>query len=118
MCDRSTIGRSIQAPRPSTVTKQRSASADLECLRLARALVTLRAPLAEILQRGRRERWSARFERHAADCNALAKEFRDTYPSMAKQLVELLQRIAACDRESSAINGDAPDDEFRAADAG
>jgi hypothetical protein len=28
-------------------------------------------------------------------------------------LVELLQRIAACDRESSAINGDAPDDEFR-----
>ena len=32
---------------------------------------------------------------------------------MAKQLVELLQRIAACDRESSAINGDAPDDEFR-----
>jgi len=101
------------APVDRDQAAQRSASADLECRRLARALITLRARLAEILQQERRERWSARFERHAADCNALAKEFRDTYPSMAKQLVELLQRIAACDRESSAINGDAPDNEFR-----
>src|SRR5262249_2420338 len=52
---------------PSTVdadqAAQRSASADLRCQRLARALVTLRA---RILQQERRERWSARFERHAA----------------------------------------------------
>src|SRR5262249_39579034 len=83
---------------------QRSASADLECLRLARALVTLRARRAEILQR---ERWSARFERQSAACAALAKEFADSYRSIAKQLVELLQRIESCDRESAAINSDA-----------
>jgi hypothetical protein len=68
---------------------QRSASADLECRRLARALVTLRARLAEILQQERRECWSARFERHAADCDALAKEFRDTYPSMARTYLKI-----------------------------
>src|SRR5262249_61629063 len=85
---------------------QRSASADLECLRLARALVTLRARLAEILQR---ERWSARFERQSAACAALAKEFADSYRSIAKQLVELLQRIESCDRESDPINSDASD---------
>ena len=92
---------------------QRSASADLECRRLARALITLRARLAEILQQERRERWLARYQRHAADCDVLATELRDSYPSIAKQLVELLQRVEACDRESAAINHDAPDDEFR-----
>src|SRR5262249_61715027 len=74
---------------------QRSASAD--------------SRLAEILQQERRERWSARFERQSAACAALAKEFADSYRSIAKQLVELLQRIESCDRESDPINSDASD---------
>jgi|SRR5262249_35559942 len=92
---------------------QRANAAVLRCQRYATALVRLRARLADALQEERRERWSARYERQSAACDALAKDFAETYPNLTKQLVELLQRIEACDRESAAINGDAPDDEHR-----
>src|SRR5262249_18264164 len=92
---------------------QRSSNADLKCQRLTAALVRLRARLTEALQQERRERWSARYARHNADCDALGKELAETYNATTAKLVELLQRIEACDRDSSAINHDAPDDEHK-----
>jgi hypothetical protein len=92
---------------------QRANSGVLKCQRYALALVKLRARLAEALRSENHARWLARYQRHSADCDALAKELADTYPTLSRQLLELLQRIAACDRESAAINGDAPDDEHK-----
>jgi hypothetical protein len=101
------------APHDAEAAQRAADVAVLTCRRLAAALVRLREKLKVALREENHERWVARYQRHHAECNALAKEFTDTYPTLTKQLVELLQRVAACDRESAAINGDAPDDEHK-----
>jgi len=66
------------------------------------------------MQQERRERWSARYERHAAErYKPLAEEFAEFYHSSVAKAVDLLHRMAECDRESAAINSDAPDAEHR-----
>jgi hypothetical protein len=43
----------------------------------------------------------------------LAAEMHESYPAAVAQLVDLFQRMAACDREPSRTNGSAPPGDHR-----
>jgi hypothetical protein len=55
-----------------------------------------------------RQNWQARYEAAAVQRDALAKELRDLYPQFAPRLADLFTRIAANDRELSALHGSRP----------
>jgi hypothetical protein len=57
--------------------------------------------------------WEPESKRVEAQRDALAAEMRQVYPAAVAQLVDLFQRAAECDRQSSRINGLAPPGDHR-----
>jgi hypothetical protein len=84
------------------------AAAELRRDRLRIALPKLRAKLATALAREIEERWLARAARLQTKIDALATEFRDTYPPAVQTLLDLFIRCRELEAEVSMHNSQAP----------
>jgi hypothetical protein len=58
-------------------------------------------------------RWEADYGRVKAERDRLAAELAETYPQIVAKLVDLLNRVAYCERECERIAGTAPSGERR-----
>jgi hypothetical protein len=82
--------------------------ADLRRDRLRAVLPRLHEQLREARVHEYRERWAVDCRRVAAARDALAKEFAEVYPAACAELLDLLRRMAANDRECDRVNAAAP----------
>jgi hypothetical protein len=78
--------------------------AELTGDRYRAAVPRLHARLSEALSTEQSERWAARAMRVEAEVDKLATEFSTEYTKHASAIIDLLQRMAASDREVSEIN--------------
>jgi hypothetical protein len=76
--------------------------------RLHAALPRLQARLDEVRTQETLAAWGEDFKKVEVRRDALATELAETYPMLAKKLIDLLNRIAAIDKEVGRINGSAP----------
>jgi hypothetical protein len=83
-------------------------NAHLRVGRLRTLLPRLRSRLQGAIDRDARARWQKDYGRAKPEKDALAEEFREFYPKFAGKLVDLLERIAACDAELSRLNQSRP----------
>lgn len=81
--------------------------------RLKTALSQLQSHYAERDAEEYAARWSADYATMLSQRDKLAKEFGEVYPEFQNRLIDLLQRIAACDRSISDLHGKAPNGEHR-----
>ncbi len=81
--------------------------------RLKAALSRLQARYAERDAKEYAARWDADYAATLSKRDKLAAEYKQLYPKLESQIVDLLNRIAACDRDVSGINGRAPTGEHR-----
>lgn len=103
----------ITSASDAEAASQAASLADLHRDRLAAALPRIEQRLREVLQGEYAERWLEDYQRTEAACDKLAAELRETYPAAVAKLIELYQRMEACDRESDRVNSQAPDGEDR-----
>lgn len=81
--------------------------------RLSRAIPLLEQQLRQAQARAYATQWNDEFEQVETERDALAEELTATYPDLVAKLVDLLDRIEACDREVDRVNGSAPSGDHR-----
>jgi hypothetical protein len=102
-----------QALDPLEVADPNRARAMLESAtfsrdRLKSLLPRLQARLVEIEAAEYLKQWEASFREVEKERDAVAEEFRQTYPRIVVELVELLAVMKATDERCSQVNGQAP----------
>jgi hypothetical protein len=81
--------------------------AELARERLSAVLPKLRENLAGALEAERHARWLSTYHNAKTERDALAREFADSYPAMASQLVDLFNRMQQCDRKCLEVDAQA-----------
>lgn len=86
----------------------RVVSAELTRDRMKAALPKLQELLKDSRAREALRIWRADFERVKAERDRMVAELRERYPTLVDELVGLMHRIAAVDKEVNRINGSGP----------
>ena len=97
------------------ITKARAAMEDAAFTRdrLRTVLPRLQQKFTEVEAAEYAARWDPDFKQVEAERDELAAEFREKYPRLVKELVDLLGRMEAVDKEASRVAGSAPPGEPR-----
>jgi hypothetical protein len=107
------LARALDPLTPSSdavTAREEAENAEFERARLNAALPRLRRRIEELKAEAVDAERRARFELVRAERDALVGELRAVYPQLAAQLVDLMARVAANDREIEQVNGALPSD--------
>jgi hypothetical protein len=102
----------VLSPDPA-LARERVNAAEFACDRLSALLSRLEARHQQIAATERIARWEADYECVKAERDQLATELAETCPQVVAKLVDLLNRMACCERECERIASTAPSGERR-----
>jgi hypothetical protein len=102
----------LLCPDP-VLARERVIAAELAYERLASLLSRLETRHRQLAATERATSWEADYERVKGERDRLAVELATTYPQVVATLVDLLARVAECDKECARVAGTAPSGEKR-----